>query len=89
MAERGFPFELKELDGAGTFTGLASTYGTKDLGGDIVLPGAFAATLAEKGRERPLLWAHDTAEPIGLGVLTDSGKGLEIEGTLDRSSPNK
>lgn len=80
---RDFSLEVKSLDEAGAFTGLASTYSNVDLLGDIVEPGAFTATLAEKGRERPLLWGHDSNQPIGLAVLMDSETGLALSGSLD------
>ncbi len=33
----------------GHFTGYASVFGVPDLGRDVVLPGAFAASLARRG----------------------------------------
>ena len=44
-AQVAVPFELKEIADAGTFSGLGSTFGNVDLGGDIVEPGAFAESL--------------------------------------------
>lgn len=78
-----FDLEVKAVSEAGSFEGLASVYGVKDLGGDVVQPGAFRRTLQEKGPERPLLWSHDAREPIGLGKLQDSPAGLVIHGELD------
>src|SRR5690348_4841704 len=80
---RDFNFEVKELTDAGTFEGMASVYGNQDACGDIVEPGAFARTLQQRGREVPILWAHDPANPVGLGTLTDTPTGLKIAGTLD------
>ncbi len=71
MAEteyRTLPFELVELkasDGGHEFTAYASTFGNVDLGGDVVMRGAFDATL-QKRQRRPLLWQHNLGEPIGL-----------------------
>lgn len=48
-----------------SFTGYVARYGNVDLGGDSILPGAFDATLKARAR-RPLLWQHDTREPIGV-----------------------
>lgn len=76
--------DVKAEGEAGQFTGLASTYGGEpDAYGDVVLPGAFTDTLAKRGREIPILWAHDTANPVGLGELSDSVEGLRIKGQLD------
>lgn len=77
-----FPLEIKASE-AGLFEGLASTYGTIDLGRDLVERGAFAETLAKRGAEVPILWAHDMASPVGLGQLADSAEGLRITGALD------
>jgi HK97 family phage prohead protease len=65
---RTVPFELVELkasDGGHEFTGYASTFGNVDQGGDVVMRGAFEATLGKRAR-RPLLWQHDLREPIGV-----------------------
>ncbi len=83
MNKSSFKLEIKEMGSTeGTFTGLASVYGNKDLGGDVVMPGAFAKTLNDKNGEVPILWQHDTSEPIGLGKLSDSSDGLQIKGEL-------
>src|SRR6266566_5269881 len=58
--------QIKSLDEAGRFVGLASTYGNVDLGGDVVEPGAFQKTITDRGGEVPLLFAHDSRQPIGL-----------------------
>jgi HK97 family phage prohead protease len=75
-------FELKSIAADGTFVGLASTYGNVDLGSDMVMPGAFTKTLAEKRGQVPLLMGHNTASPIGLATLTDSPQGLMVKGEL-------
>ncbi len=67
------PFELKTIqtltgdDGVevGVFEGLASTFGNQDMVGDVVEPGAFAATIARPGRIK-MLWQHDARAPIGV-----------------------
>lgn len=66
---------------AGTFVGLASVYNVKDLHDDIVLPGAFTKTIAERPIVK-LLYQHDTREPIGVGEVSDSRAGLVIKGRL-------
>ena len=50
MQNRAFKLEIKSISDQGIFKGLASVYGNVDLGGDVVEPGAFARTLAHKGR---------------------------------------
>jgi HK97 family phage prohead protease len=80
--KRQFQFEIKSIGEDGTFVGLASTYGNVDLGSDMVMPGAFTKTLAEKGGQVPLLMGHDQRAPIGLATLTDSPQGLMVKGEL-------
>ena len=80
MPIQAFSFRVKSLNDQGQFSGLASTYGNTDEQGDVVLPGAFARTLAEKGKQRPLLWQHK--DPIGLVTLRDSPAGLLADGQL-------
>jgi HK97 family phage prohead protease len=77
-----FRFECKSISPDGTFVGLAATYNNIDLGNDMILPGAFSKTLAERGGQVPLLMGHDSRAPIGLAKLTDSSQGLMVQGEL-------
>ena len=44
----------------GHFSGYASVFGVPDLGRDVVMPGAFAGTLARRGAAGVrMLLAHD------------------------------
>ncbi len=55
--------------------GYASVFGQPDKGGDVVAPGAFADAAAPL----PLLWQHQTDEPIGfVESLTEDARGLRI-----------
>lgn len=87
QSTKDFKFQIKSVDEKGSFTGLAAVYGNIDLGGDIIAPGAFTKTLRDKGGKVPILWQHDTREPIGMGTLEDSDKGLMINGQLCMESP--
>jgi HK97 family phage prohead protease len=83
MNRKAFECEYKALEGdSGAFTGLASVYGNVDQHGDIVMPGAFAKSIAAKGNEIPLLWQHRMDMPIGMGRLVDSDQGLILHGQL-------
>jgi HK97 family phage prohead protease len=82
MEQLNCKFQIKSLDEAGKFSGLASTYGNVDLGGDVVVPGAFQKTLLDRGGEVPILFAHDSRQPVGLGTLKDTAAGLAVEGQL-------
>lgn len=68
----------------GTFTGYASVFGVKDLGGDIVQAGAFTKSL--KSRPAPkikMLWQHKWDKVCGVweSVVEDT-KGLLVKGRI-------
>lgn len=69
----------------GHFTGYASVFGVPDLGGDVVVPGAFSASLARRGAAGVrLLFQHDPSEPIGRWLsLREDARGLLVEGQLN------
>jgi len=65
---KAIPLEIKAQGANGTFSGYGSVFNVLDKGGDIIVPGAFTASLARwkaSGRNVPMLWQHDTDEPIG------------------------
>ena len=70
---------------AGVFEGYASLFGIADLGRDVVLPGAFAASLAQRGAAGVrMLWQHDPAEPVGRWLsLREDARGLQVRGRLN------
>lgn len=69
----------------GLFEGYASLFGAPDLGKDVVMPGAFAQSLARRGSGGiKLLWQHDPAEPIGRWLtVAEDGRGLFVRGRLN------
>lgn len=75
-------FEIKSLDDSGAFEGIASVYGNVDSYGDVVEPGAFSKTIAERGKSIPILWQHDSRLPIGSGEVYDTGTHLGIKGQI-------
>ncbi len=51
-----------DAEANGIFEGYASLFNMRDLGNDVVMPGAFATSLRERGRQGvKLLWQHDAA----------------------------
>jgi len=77
-----FPLEIKSLTDEGFFEGYASVSGNVDLGGDIVVPGAFTKSIAATP-EVPLLWSHDHAEVIGaIREMQEDGHGLRVKGEI-------
>lgn len=80
-------FEVKRLSNTGEIAGVASNY-DPDSGGDQVVPGAFAKSLASKPDGVPMLWAHNPDEPIGRwDTLTENASGLHVAGSLVMSVP--
>lgn len=83
---KSVPLELKSLTDEGTFSGYGSVYNVVDKGGDIVAPGAFAESLAtwkKAGRTVPVLWQHQTDQPIGAwNDLKEDEHGLLGDASL-------
>lgn len=79
------PLEIKSLSGR-EFDGHGSIFGNLDLGGDIVIPGAFKRSLAQhkKAGSLPLLfWMHDPSRVPGKWLeMSEDKKGLAVKGTL-------
>ena len=73
------------VSGDHEFEGYASLFGIPDLGRDVVMPGAFAESLARRGAAGiRMLWQHDPAQPIGrwLSIVEDH-RGLRVRGRLN------
>ncbi len=64
--------------------GYACLFGVLDLGRDMVMPGAFAASLAQRGAAGVrLLYQHDPAEPLGVWTdIAEDTRGLHVRGRL-------
>jgi Escherichia/Staphylococcus phage prohead protease len=72
------------IESDGTVEGYASLFGEIDQARDMVMRGAFAATLATRGIRRiPMLFQHDPAEPVGVWLeLREDHRGLYARGRL-------
>ncbi len=70
-------------------SGYASLFGKKDLGGDIVRRGAFSASLLSlKTGQIPMLFAHETKEPIGVWHrIFEDATGLFVSGDFFLGDP--
>jgi HK97 family phage prohead protease len=68
----------------GTVEGYASLFGELDQARDMVMPGAFAASLRKRSVRRiPMLFQHDPSEPIGVWLdLHEDIRGLYARGRL-------
>lgn len=78
------PFEIKEVDEqARTFEGMAAAF-SQDLGGDVILPGAFKRTISDwkrSGRILPLLDSHGMGGQGGVRAVI--GKVLDAKEVSD------
>lgn len=64
----------------GTLVGYASTFGNRDLGGDVVDRGAYLATLARFRKSGMVTWQHDRARLVAYPTAIDEdGYGLWLE----------
>ncbi len=79
------PLALERVDANGCFEGYASVFGVVDLGRDMVMKGAFTATLKQRGVQGVrMLWQHDPALALGAWLtLAEDERGLKARGRLD------
>lgn len=84
MDKLGFALEIKSLDEEGVFEGYASTFGNRDLGGDIVEPGAFRKSIKARGsRGVKMFLEHDKSKRIGVWTdIKEDESGLFVKGSL-------
>ncbi len=79
------PLQIKALDDR-EFDGHGSIFGNEDLGGDVVLPGAFKRSLAEhrkNGTMPQMFWMHDPTRVPGKWLnATEDRDGLKVKGVL-------
>lgn len=84
-ATLNFSLELKSLSDR-QFEGHGSVFGNVDLGGDVVLPGAFKRTLrAHKQAESmpAMFWMHKPDQVAGAWLdMREDAKGLYVRGEL-------
>ncbi|EMM8062258.1 HK97 family phage prohead protease [Morganella morganii] len=80
------PLKIKSVTETGEFEGYGSVFGVKDSYSDIVVPGAFQASLnewREKGCLPAMLWQHQISEPVGVYTeMREDDTGLYVKGRL-------
>lgn len=78
--------EVKAIGEDGTFSGYASVFDEVDQGRDLMVKGAFSRTIvaiAARGFPLPILWQHDSDNPIGvITLMKEDARGLYVEGKL-------
>jgi HK97 family phage prohead protease len=83
------PLEIKSLAGR-EFEGYGSVFRTLDLGGDIVVPGAYRKTLADQKRagKLPLMfWMHNPSQVPGKWLdMEEDERGLKVHGIFAKTA---
>ena len=76
--------ELSDVEADGSFAGYASLFGEADLSRDMVMPGAFRASIRKRGAGGiRMLFQHDPAAPIGVWrEVREDSRGLFVRGQL-------
>lgn len=86
LLTKDFSLDVKDVGEDGQFAGYGSVFGNSDSYGEIVDPGAFAASLKDHARAKTMplmLWQHDTERPIGVWEeMEEDNKGLRCVGRL-------
>ncbi len=83
---RACRLQIKAVGDDGTIEGYASVFGVLDEWADIILSGAFTASLiAHKaaGTMPAMLWQHESDDPIGVWTdMVEDATGLVVKGKL-------
>ncbi|MCJ2178674.1 HK97 family phage prohead protease [Novosphingobium sp. 2580] len=66
------------------FAGYAALFGKRDAGRDVIRPGAFARTLAERRDPLPLFWQHRADLRVGwVETIAEDKRGLRVIASVD------
>jgi HK97 family phage prohead protease len=88
LARASAPARLINL-GRDEFEGYASLFGVADGAGDVVAPGAFAASLRKRPPDQVrMLYQHSAHEPLGVWeTIREDARGLYVRGRLTLDVP--
>jgi HK97 family phage prohead protease len=81
MDRKTFALVEGKVDGSGTgsFTGYASLFGVLDSQGDVVMRGAYTATLPQFLERGFIAWGHDWNDPVAtIADAQEDDRGLYI-----------
>jgi HK97 family phage prohead protease len=81
------PTEFKFAGDAGLVEGYASIFGNRDLGGDVVMPGAFQKFTRTRDGKTLMLYQHDQRSPIGKADVSPDSAGLHFKAQLVLADP--
>ena len=90
MDFKSIQFKAEDVDvSERIFKGYASTYDL-DQGGDIIVKGAFAKSLATNASRVKVLWQHKTDVPIGKPmVMREDDRGLYVEAKISDTTTGR
>lgn len=95
FSDPDFSKSIKDVDKkTGIVTGYYAAFNNVDLGGDLIEPGAFAKTIAERGPQGAnrvmFLGEHDTYQKLGKPqVLKEDSYGLYHESKISQTTRGK
>ncbi|WDM65321.1 HK97 family phage prohead protease [Stenotrophomonas forensis] len=77
------PFEVKSADESGNFVGYASVFDNVDLGGDLIVPGAFVKVKTNRNGRLRLALYHNLTRLVGNSAFEQDSKGLLLSGKVN------
>lgn len=90
MEQCSMPFSITDSNGeAGTFTGLASVFGSmvESWCPTVIEPGAFTKTILERSNRVKVLWQHNPDWPIGKPLmLQETNVGLSVTAQISKTA---
>lgn len=81
------PAEFKFAGDSGVVEGYASVFNNTDLGGDVVLPGAYKQFSRTRDGKVLMLYQHDPRSPIGKADTSQDTHGLHFRAQLVLDDP--
>lgn len=75
--------EFKASGKKGGFEGYAAVFGNKDLGDDIILPGAFESVRTTKDGKLRIALYHDLERLMALADYSQDDNGLHVKGQVN------
>lgn len=82
MEHKHISFKADSENEGRAVSGYGSFFGNVDNGGDVVMPGAFADSIAS-GRKVKMLWNHRSDEVCGVwDSVAEDEKGLRVSGRV-------
>lgn len=82
MEHKTVPFEFKAKGQSGEFEGYISVFNNVDLGGDVIVPGAFKQIKTNRDGRLKLALYHDLERLVGTASFKEDSTGFHVNGKL-------